>query len=321
MMLKAMRVVASGKMRQAAFDLLDEQTTLSSWQKGGRMPSAMFDELLADADALFSVGNIKIDEALLAKAPNLKVIAQSSVGYDNIDIAACQKHGVRVGNTPGVLVDAVADLAYGLLLDSARMIVRGHEHVKSGAWGEHKGLGYGVDLAGKTLGIVGLGAIGSAVVPRAKASKMNIIYHNNHRRNDDNELGVKYVDFDSLLTSSDFILVTVPLTAATKGLFGTAEFTRMKTTARFINTSRGKVVDTMALYEALKEGKIAAAALDVVDPEPLPGDHPLLTLDNITITPHIGTSTIETRDAMAVLTAQNILAGLAGEPLPAEVKL
>ena len=247
------------------------------------------------------------------------MVAQASVGYDNIDVKACQAHGVHVGNTPGVLVDAVADLAYGLLLDSARMIVRGHEHVKSGAWGEHKGLGFGVDLAGKTLGIIGLGAIGSAVVPRAKASKMKIVYHNTHRRPDEAELGIQYVDFATLLSTADFIMVMVPLTGKTKGLIGADEFAQMKPSARLINTSRGKVVDTMALYQALKEGKIAAAALDVVDPEPLPGDHPLLTLPNVTITPHIGTSTVETRDAMALLTARNILAALEGKPMPAEV--
>ena len=318
-MLKKMKVVASGRMRQAAFDLLDAETTLYAWQKGGRMPQETFDELLAQAEGLYSAGNIKVDDRLLVKAPKLKVIAQASVGYDNIDIEACKARGVRVGNTPGVLVDAVADLAYGLLLDSARMIVRGHEHVKSGAWGEHKGLGFGVDLAGKTLGIVGLGAIGSAVVPRAKASKMNIIYHNNHRRPDEGELGIEYAEFDTLLSSADFIMVLVPLTDKTRGLFGAAEFAKMKPSVRFINTSRGKVVDTMALYEALRDGKIAAAALDVVDPEPLPIDHPLLCLSNVTITPHIGTSTVETRDAMALLTAKNILAALADETMPAEV--
>ena len=318
-MLKKMKVVASGRMRQAAFDLLDAETTLYAWQKGGRMPQETFDELLAQAEGLYSAGNIKVDDRLLVKAPKLKVIAQASVGYDNIDIEACKARGVRVGNAPGVLVDAVADLAYGLLLDSARMIVRGHEHVKSGAWGEHKGLGFGVDLAGKTLGIVGLGAIGRAVVPRAKASKMNIIYHNTHRRNDEDELGIKYVDFDTLLSSADFVMVLVPLTDKTRGLFGAAEFAKMKPSVRFINTSRGKVVDTMALYEALRDGKIAAAALDVVDPEPLPIDHPLLCLSNVTITPHIGTSTVETRDAMALLTAKNILAALADETMPAEV--
>lgn len=169
--LKKMTVAASGKLRQVAYDILNEQTRLLSWQQGGKVPQEQFDSWLAEAEGLYSIGNIKVDEAFLAKAPKLKVIAQASVGYDNIDIAACSAHGIAVGNTPGVLVDAVADLAYGLILDSARSIARGWRHVESGKWGERKGLGFGVDLAGKTLGIVGLGDIGSAVVPRAQAVK------------------------------------------------------------------------------------------------------------------------------------------------------
>lgn len=318
--LKKMTVAVTGKLRQTAYDILSEKTNLMAWQQSGRVPQEQLELWLADAEGLYSIGNIKIDEALLAKAPKLKVIAQASVGYDNIDIAACKARNIAVGNTPGVLVDAVADLAYGLVLDSARNIVRGWQHVVGGKWGERKGLGFGVDLAGKTLGIVGMGDIGSAVVPRAKASKMQVIYHNRHRRSDESELGVRYAEFDELLEKSDFVLVTVNLSAATKGMFGKNEFAKIKPTARFINISRGQVVDTMALYEALKNGEIAYAALDVVDPEPLPGDHLLLTLPNITVTPHMATSTVETRDAMAELAAANILAGLQGEALPAEVK-
>lgn len=319
--LKQMTVAASGKLRQVAYDILNEQTKLLSWQQGGRVPQEQFDQWLAEAEGLYSIGNIKVDEELLAKAPKLKIIAQASVGYDNIDIAACTARGIAVSNTPGVLVDAVADLAYGLLLDSARNIARGWQHVQSGKWGERKGLGFGVDLAGKTLGIIGLGDIGSAVVPRAQASKMKVIYHNRHQRTDEAQLGIRYADMDELLQTSDFVLVTVNLSPATEGMFGQEAFAKMKPNARFINISRGKVVDTMALYEALKTGQIAYAAIDVVEPEPLPGDHPLLSLQNVTVTPHIAASTVETRDAMAKLAAANILAGLAGEPLPSQVKI
>lgn len=318
-MLKDMNVVATGKMRDVALEILRSKVTLHEWQKAGRRPEEEFNALLQEAEGLYSTGNIRIDQSLLEKAPKLKVVAQASVGYDNIDVAACQARGVRVGNTPGVLVDAVADLAYGLILDTARGIVRGFEHVKSGAWGERKGAGFGVDLANKTLGIIGLGAIGEAVAVRAKASKMKVVYYNTKQRSDDEQLGVQYLDFDELLATADFIMVSVPLTKSTAGLIGTEEFAKMKPSACFINTSRGKVVDTMALYEALKDGKIAAAALDVVEPEPLKADHPLLTLNNITITPHIGTSTTETRDQMAILTAENILAALSEAPMPAEV--
>ena len=310
--LKQMTVVTSGKLRQTAYDLLDAETNLLAWKEGGRTPADIFDGWLAQADALYSIGNIKINDELLAKAPKLKVIAQASVGYDNIDIAACHARGIKVGNTPRVLSPAVADLAYGLIIDSARKIARGWQHVESGKWG--------VDLAGKTLGIVGMGDIGSRVVKRALASDMRVIYHNRHRRADDAALGASYVSFDELLKTADFILVTVPLTTETKGMFGKEQFDAMKQGVRFINIARGKIVDTDALYEALASKKVAYAALDVTDPEPLPGDHKLLTLDNITVTPHIATSTVETRDAMAKLAAENIIAGLKGEPLPAEVK-
>lgn len=317
--LKKMTVAASGKLRQVAYDILNENTKLLSWQQAGRVPAEQFNAWLAEAEGLYSIGNIKVDEELLSKAPKLKVIAQASVGYDNIDVAACTARGIAVGNTPGVLVDAVADLAYGLILDSARSIARGWQHVESGKWGERKGLGFGVDLAGKTLGIVGLGDIGSAVVPRAQSSKMQVIYHNRHKRADEARLGVRYASFDELLQTSDFVLVTVNLSPATAGMFDSEAFAKMKPTARFVNISRGQVVDTMALHDALRDGQIAYAAIDVVEPEPLPGDHPLLTLPNITVTPHIAASTVETRDAMAKLAAANILAGLAGEPLPAQV--
>ncbi len=318
--LKNMTVVTSGKLRKTAYDLLDANTNLLAWKEGGRTPADIFDGWLIQADALYSIGNIKINGALLDKAPNLKVIAQASVGYDNIDVAECNARGIRVGNTPRVLSPAVADLAYGLIIDSARKIARGWQHVASGKWGERKVLGFGVDLAGKTLGIVGMGDIGSRVVKRALASNMRVIYHNRRRRSDDEALGAAYVSFEELLQTSDFVLVTVPLTKETEGMFGQKQFEAMKQGARFINIARGKIVDTEALYDALSSGHIAYAALDVTDPEPLPGTHKLLTLDNITVTPHIASSTVETRDAMAKLAAENILAGLNGEPMPAEVK-
>lgn len=319
MELKKFVVAASGKMRQPAFDILNEKTTLLSWQQGGRVPQEQFDEWLSKADALYSAGNIKITEELLAKAPKLKVIAQASVGYDNIDLEACTARKIRVGNTPEVLNDAVADLAQGLIIDSARHLIKGSEHVKSGRWGQRKGLGFGTDLKGKVLGIVGLGNIGAEIAARAKASKMQVIYHNRHQRSDDAELGVKYVSFDELLTTADFVVIAVTLNASTKGLFNAEVLKKMKKTAALINVARGAIVDTEALYEALKNGELAYAALDVVEPEPLPETHKLLTLDNITITPHIAAATNETRDAMAVLTAENILAGLEDKNLPAQV--
>ena len=318
--LKQYTVIVSGKMRDVAFEKLDAAVNLLGWQKGGRVPAEQFDEWLAKADALFSTGNIKINEELLAKAPNLKVIAQASVGYDNIDIAACNARNLPVGNTPGVLVDAVADLAYALILDSARKIVLAYDHVKSGKWGENKPFGLATDLAHKTLGVVGMGDIGSAIAERAKASKMKIIYHNRNRRADDEALGATYVTFDELLAQADFIVIAVTLNPTTKGMFNKEAFAKMKDGARIVNISRGAVIDTEAMYEALLSGKLAHAAMDVTDPEPLPGDHKLLSLPNVTVTPHMASATTETRDAMALLTVDNILAGLEGKPMPAQVK-
>lgn len=314
-------VMASGKIRQCAYEALKDKVHLLSWQQGGRMPQEQFDAWLAQADAIFSISNFKANEELLAKAPKLKVIAQSAVGYDNIDVAACNAHGVRVGNTPGVLVDDVADLAYALLIDCARRIVRAHAHVASGLWGLRKPFGVTTALAGKTLGIIGMGDIGSAIAKRAQVSKMKVVYHNRHQRADDAELGVTYLSQEELLATSDFVLVAVTLNPSTKGLLNAAAFAQMKPGACFINISRGGVVDTDALYEALESGQLSYAALDVTDPEPLPGEHKLLSLDNITITPHIASYTSETRDAMAMLTVENILAALQGKEMPAEVKV
>lgn len=320
--LKDYTVVASGKVREAAYNKLNSMVNFISWQQGGRIPKDELAARLAQADALYSTGNIVIDEKLLAMAPNLKVVAQASVGYDNIDVAACAERGIPVGNTPGVLVDAVADLAYGLILDSARRIVQADAHVKKGLWGQRVPIGLAVDLAGKTLGIVGMGDIGSAVAKRAQVSQMQVVYHNRHQRVDDAELGVTYMPtLDKLLSESDFVLLAVTLNQSTKHMLNEAAFAKMKQGSRLINISRGAVVDTEALYEALHSGKLAYAALDVTDPEPLPAEHKLLTLDNITVTPHIASATVETRDAMALLTADNILAGLQGLPLPAQVKL
>ena len=291
--LKNMTVVTSGKLRKMAYDLLDANTNLLAWKESGRTPADIFDGWLAQADALYSIGNIKINGALLDKAPNLKVIAQASVGYDNIDVAECNARGIRVGNTPRVLSPAVADLAYGRIIDSARKIARGWQHVASGKWGERKGLGFGVDLAGKTLGIVGMGDIGSRVVKRALASDMRVIYHNRHRRSDDAVLGAAYVSFEELLQTSDFVLVTVPLTKETEGMFGKKQFEAMKQGARFINIARGKIVDTEALYTALKEKRIEAAALDTLERTVIEGENPLRTLRNVILTPGIGRFTRE----------------------------
>lgn len=318
--LKEFTVVATGKMRECAYQALKEKVNLLAWQQGGRPPREELEARLAQADAVYSAGNVRFTRELLAKAPKLKVVAQAMVGYDNADLAAFAERGIALGNTPGVLVEAVADLAYALLLDSARHIVQAAAHVRQGLWGERKPFGVTTDLAGKTLGIIGMGDIGSAIARRAQASRMHVIYHNRHQRSDDEKLGVSYVSQQELLAQADFVMLAVTLNPSTKHLINRETLAAMKPGARLINISRGGVVDTEALYEALKSGQLAYAALDVTDPEPLPGDHKLLTLPNVTVTPHMASATAETRDAMAMLTVENILAGLQGLPLPAEVK-
>lgn len=309
-------VVVTGTLFPEVEKQLRNFCNLRIWQEPCPIPQDILYQWLQTAAGLYSTG-IPITAELLANAPKLRVIAQSSVGYDNIDVAACTKRNIPVGNTPGVLIEATADLAFGLVLSAARKIHEGWVFVKEGRWNPTSRLTYGVDLYGKTLGIVGLGQIGTAAAKRAQASGMKVIYHNRHPRPDDTKLGVIYASFDQLLADSDFILLLLPLTPATRNLFGPAEFARMKSTAYLINAARGGIVDTQALYTALRDGQIAYAALDVTDPEPLPGDHPLLTLPNVLITPHIGSATAETRLAMARLTADNLLAGLAEKPLPA----
>lgn len=311
------KVVMTGGLLAPALERIQEVCTIKGWEKKDPIPREILFDWLADAEGLIVTGNIQVDEELLLHAPLLKVIVQSRVGYDNIDIEACTRHGVLFGNTPGVLVDATADLAFSLLLCSARRIHEGWNFVRAGAWRPGYNIPFGIDLAGKTLGIVGMGQIGAAVAKRAKAFGMNVIYYNRHRRLDEDQIGATYDPFDVLLDKADCIIVLTPLTAQTRGLFGREQFARMKSTAYFINVSRGPVVDTEALLDALQTGKIAYAALDVTDPEPLPADHPLLQLANILVTPHIGSATTETRTAMAQLAADNLLAGLTGKQMPA----
>lgn len=306
------KVVVTGDILPSALAALESQCEVCQWNKS--TPEEKNQSLLT-AEGLFVAGKIQINEELLAKSPKLKVIAQPAVGYDNIDIAACTNHKIPVGNTPGVLVEATADLTFGLLLTSARRIHEGWDWVRAGTWGQGQSLPLGIDLYDKTVGIIGMGAIGTAVAKRAQASGMKVIYHNRQPRPDQTALNAEYRTFDQLLAEADFIVVLTPLTAESRGRFGAKEFAQMKPTAYFINASRGPVVDTQALYTALTTKQIAYAALDVTDPEPLPSEHPLLKLTNLLVTPHIGSATVETRNKMAMLAAENILLGLAGKSL------
>lgn len=269
---------------------------------------------LEEAEGLFCLLTIPVNKALLDKAPRLRVVSNMAVGYDNIDIAACTQRGIPVGNTPGVLTESTADLTMALLLSIARNLPSASRDAREGRWKTWRPAGWlGADLWGATLGIIGMGKIGQAVTQRALGFGMKIIYVDEVERP-----GIKAqrVSLDNLLTDSDFISLHVPLTPQTYGMINRQTLRMMKPTAYLINAARGPIVRTEDLYHALKEGWIAGAALDVTDPEPLPPEHPLYTLPNCLIVPHIGSATWNTRRRMAELACQNLLAGLQGKPLP-----
>ena len=273
----------------------------------------------ADCDGLVSLLTDRVDAALLDAAPKLKVVSNFAVGFNNVDVPACTARGVSVGNTPGALTDATADIAVTLLLAAARRIGESAADAKAGRWLTWEPLGWlGQDLTGRTLGIVGMGRIGFAAAKRLHHGwGMKVLYTARGPKADaDRDLGATRVEFGELLARSDFVSVHADLNPTTQGLFGTEEFAQMKRTAVFVNTSRGPLVDQAALAAALRSGTIFAAGLDVTDPEPLPPDHELYALPNCVIVPHIASATVDTRDAMARLCANNLLAGVRGEALP-----
>jgi glyoxylate reductase len=264
----------------------------------------------------------KIDAALMDAAPRLKVVSNYAVGFNNVDIAAATERGIAVGNTPGVLTDATADMAFCLLIAAARRLTEGHQYTLSGKWKTWEPLGHlGQDLAGRTLGVLGMGRIGYALAKRCRGGwDMRVLYYD-VRRNEqaEKDLGAQFVDLDTLLRESDFVSIHTDLNEKTKGLFNTERFQKMKRTAVLINTARGPIIDQKALHGALKAGTIFAAGLDVTDPEPPASDDPLLKLPNVILAPHIASATVGTRNAMAEICANNLLAGLSGQKLPAWV--
>ena len=273
---------------------------------------------LGEAEGLFCLLTIPVNETLLKKAPRLRVVSNMAVGVDNIDVSACTQHGIPVGNTPGVLTDGTADLAMALLLSAARRLPEASQDARSGRWTTWSPTGWlGADLNGSVLGIVGMGKIGKAIAQRAKGFGMDLVYSDVQAWPEvEAALGAKRFPVEELLRTSDFVSLHTPLTPETRGLMNEERLRWMKPGAILINTSRGPVVDMQALARALQEGWIAAAALDVTDPEPLPMDHPLFRLPNCLILPHIGSATQNTRRRMAELACENLLAGLEGRRLP-----
>jgi glyoxylate reductase len=286
-------------------------------------PSAdLVRQKLADCDGLLSLLTERIDGPLLDVAPKLKVVSNYAVGYNNIDVPAATERGICVGNTPGVLTDATADLAFALLMAASRRIVESHTWSLAGHWKTWEPLGHiGQDLVGRTIGIAGLGRIGTAMAKRCHGGwGMKVIYHDMHRNEQaERELGAVRVDFDTLLRESDFISVHADLNDTTRGMFNAAAFAKMKPTCVFVNTARGPHVVEADLVEALKSGQIFAAALDVTDPEPPRIDNPLLHLPNCVVVPHIASATVSSRNAMAEIAADNLIAGVTGQPLRAWV--
>ena len=270
-------------------------------------------DAVADVDGLYAHITNQVNDEVMDAAPNLKVISEFGVGYDNIDVNAANERGIAVCNTPGILSESTADEAFALLASMARRTYDLPAMVKRGEWGDFDPLGLlASDIHHKTLGIVGMGNIGSEMAKRAAGFNMNVLYYNRNRR--DEEFGATYVDsLEEILERSDFVSLHNPLTPETTNMMSTDQFKLMKKSAILINTTRGPVVDQDALYEALVAGEIAGAALDVTVPEPIPADHPLLTLDNCLIMPHVASATYDTRMKMAMMCVENVLAGIAGD--------
>jgi len=276
-------------------------------------------EKIAGCDGLLTMLTERVDaEFLNAAGAQLKVISNFAVGFNNIEIDEATRRGIRVGNTPDVLTDATADMAFALMISAARHIVEGQDYVRAGRWKTWEPLGHiGVDLIGRTIGIVGMGRIGFALAKRCHGGfGMQVLYHDKYRNEKaEQEVGAQQVEFDHLLAESDFVSVHTDLNDTTRGMFNAAAFRRMKNTAVFVNNARGPIHVQSDLCDALKSGEIFAAGLDVSDPEPIAIDDPLLALPNCVITPHIASATVSSRNGMAEIAADNLLAGLAGKPL------
>jgi len=315
------KIYVTRELPEAALAILRDCGDLQLWSKDEIIPREILLREVHDSMALLCMVTERVDEELLAHAPQLKIVANMAVGYDNVDVPALTRRGVVFTNTPGVLTETTADLAFSLILAIARRISEGERVVRSGrwrAWSPFAFLGYDVHHA--TLGIIGLGRIGMEVAKRAKGFDMRVLYSNRSRNQEaEEQFGCRWVDLLTLLRESDFVVALVPLTAATRHLLSTPQFALMKRSAFLINAARGPIVDQPALYIALRDGLIAGAALDVTDPEPIPMNDPLLSLENCLIVPHVGSASVATRTRMATLAAENIAAFLSGQHPPTPV--
>jgi glyoxylate reductase len=313
------RVFVTRIIPEVGLSRIKAATDAEVWPDSLPPPAVVLKQKLASCDGLVSLLTDTLDGPVLDLAPRLKVISNYAVGFNNIDVPAATERGIAVGNTPGVLTDATADMAFCLLIAAARRIVEGHLYTLSGKWKTWEPLGHlGQDLQGRTIGIVGMGRIGFALAKRCRFGwDMQVLYQDVRANPQaESELGAKKVEFEPLLRESDFISIHTDLNPETRGMFGADQFRMMKRTAVLINTARGPLVDQKALADALRAGTIFAAGLDVTDPEPPSMDDPLLKLPNVVIAPHIASATVQTRDNMAAICAENLLAGLRGDKLP-----
>ncbi|WP_203247531.1 2-hydroxyacid dehydrogenase [Sporosarcina beigongshangi] len=310
-----LRIFVTRKLDDSVIAPLREKFDVRMWESESEsVPRDILLKEAAEADALWTVLADSVDRELFEIAPKLKVVSNLAVGYNNIDLEVAKERGVIVTNTPGVLTETTADLTFGLLLATARRLMEAENDIRTGNWTSWSPMGYtGMDVGGATLGIIGMGRIGEAVARRAKGFDMRVLYHNRSRKMDaEVEHGFEYVELDTLLKSVDYVVILAPYTPETAGLIGARELGMMKKTAVVINVARGGIVDETALYEALKNGDIWAAGLDVFATEPVPQDNPLLTLPNVTVLPHIGSASIKTRIEMMNLNAQAIMDVLEG---------
>lgn len=315
------RVFVTRQIPEAGMQIIQAAADADVWPDELPPPYDVLADRTAQCDGLLCLLTDRIDAGLLDRAPRLRVVSQLAVGYDNVDVAACTARGIKVGNTPGVLTETTADLAFALLMATARRIVESDRIVRAGKWLTWSPLFMaGADVHHATLGIVGMGRIGYEVARRASGFQMTILYAD-ARPNEaaERDFGAHRVSLDDLLQASDFVTIHTPLLPETTHLIGERELKLMKPSAMLINTARGPIVDQKALYEALVTGEIAAAGLDVFEVEPVPGNEPLLALDNVVVLPHIGSASVATRTRMAVIAAENLVAGLRGEPLPCPV--
>lgn len=314
------KVYVTRQLFDEAMEFLEHHTDVEVFEGvDNAIPRELLLSKVRDVDGLLPLLTDTIDSEVMDAGKNLKVISNYAVGYNNIDVETATKRGIYVTNTPGILTDTTADCAFALLMAAARRISEADRHVRAGKWVHAWGprMFIGTDVNGKTLGIVGLGRIGTAIAKRAKGFEMKLIYSDVNRRRDlEDELDISYRSYKDVLSEADFLTIHVPLTEATHHMIGEEQLSTMKKTAYLINTSRGPVVDEDALYKALRDGVIAGAGLDVFEEEPIDPTSPLLRLDNVILTPHIASASRETRTKMAVTAAINLVAVLQGRYPP-----